>query len=59
MMRVNGLAWRYEVTILIAQSTARSSLSVGDFFSFVFDHRWLVYASFFPPFPKPQISASK
>ena len=47
VMRVNGLAWRYEANSSIAQGTGRHSLSVGDLFSSAFDHRWLVYAVFF------------
>ena len=42
-MRMNGLAWRYEANLSIAQSTTRHSLSVGDFFLAVFGHRWLAY----------------
>ena len=43
-MRENSLAWMYEANLTIAQSTARHSLSVDDFFSSSFDHRWLAYA---------------
>ena len=46
VMRVNGLAWMYEANLSIAQSTVRHSLSAGDIFSSVFDHRWLAYASY-------------
>ena len=31
-LKVNGLAWRYEANLSIAQSTARHYLSVGDIF---------------------------
>ena len=49
-MRVNGLAWPYEAKLSVAQSTARHSLSFGDDFSSVFDHRWLAYARVSQPF---------
>ena len=46
-VKVNGLGWRYEANLSIAQSTVRRTLSVGSFFSSVFYDRLLAYTRVF------------